>query len=250
MAEVLSMIPDETPAGELNAAEKESLAVGEELEQEQERRLAGKYKNADELEAAYIELQKKLGENQSDSVEQEPVTEEQPEVSILDKLWDEASSDSQVTPETIDAIAKSDPSKLAEMYLEYRSQQENAPVETLSDADVQDIKNIAGGEQQYNEMLGWAGENLSQQEIEMFDSVMGLGNAAAAKFAAEALNSRYLDAVGVEGNLVQGKPSFNSAKTFRSQAEVIEAMSDPRYDNDPAYRSDVMRRLERSNVSF
>lgn len=250
MAEVMSMIPDETPAGELNAEEKESLAVGEELEQEQERRLAGKYKNADELEAAYIELQKKLGENQSDSVEQEPVTEEQPEVSILDKLWDEASSDSEVTPETIDAIAKADPSKLAEMYLEYRSQQENTPVETLSDTDVQDIKNIAGGEQQYNEMLNWAGENLSQQEIEMFDSVMGLGNAAAAKFAAEALNSRYLDAVGVEGNLVQGKPSFNSSKTFRSQAEVIEAMSDPRYDNDPAYRSDVMRRLERSNVAF
>lgn len=249
MAEVMSMIPDETTAGELNADEQESLQVGEELEQEQGRRLAGKYKNADELEAAYIELQKKLGEKQDEPVEEEQVVEEQDDTSILDRLWEEARSDSEVSPETIDAIAKADPSKLAEMYLEYRSQQETT-TPLMSDADVKDVKAIAGGEAQYNEMIGWAGQNLSQQEIEMFDSVMALGNAAAAKFAAEALNARYQDAVGVEGNLVRGKAATDSRNTFRSQSEVIEAMSDPRYDKDPAYRSDVMRRLEKSDVPF
>ena len=37
---------------------------------------------------------------------------------------------------------------------------------------------------------------------------------------------------------------------FRSQAEVVAAMNDPRYDNDPAYRQDVYDKLERSNVQF
>jgi len=37
---------------------------------------------------------------------------------------------------------------------------------------------------------------------------------------------------------------------FRSQAEVVAAMSDPRYDRDPAYRQDLYDKLERSNVAF
>jgi len=54
---------------------------------------------------------------------------------------------------------------------------------------------------------------------------------------------------GVEGNLVQGKPP-STGSGFRSQAELVQAMSDPRYDSDPAYRQDVARKLERSNISF
>ena len=46
----------------LNAEEKDSLIVGEKMEAEQEQLLAGKYKNAEDLEKAYVELQKKLGE--------------------------------------------------------------------------------------------------------------------------------------------------------------------------------------------
>ena len=98
-------------------------------------------------------------------------------------------------------------------------------------------------------MLSWAGENLTEQEISMYDSVMDKGDPAAAFFAVQALSYRYQDANGVEGSLVQGK-SPGPGGTFRSQAEVVQAMSDPRYDNDPAYRQDVMRKLERSNVSF
>ena len=71
----MSMIPDESPAGELNADEQDSLQVGEEMEQQQEQRLAGKYKNAEELEAAYLELQKKLGEQPTEETSEEPEEE-------------------------------------------------------------------------------------------------------------------------------------------------------------------------------
>ena len=244
MAEVMSMIPDEAPAGELNADEQESLQVGEQMEQEQEQRLAGKYKNAEELEAAYLELQKKLGEQPKEQTE-EPEPEDTG--SILDRLWEE--SQSELTPETVKAISEADPSKLAEMYLEYRSKQESSQPSAMSDQDVTNLKGLVGGENNYNTMLGWASQNLSEQDIEMYDAVMELGNTAAARFAIEALAYRYQESNGVEPDLVQGKsPGVGGA--FRSQAEVVQAMSDPRYDNDPAYRRDVMQKLERSNIQF
>lgn len=245
MAEVMSMIPDETPAGELNADEQESLQVGEQMEQEQEQRLAGKYKNAEELEAAYLELQKKLGEQPEEQTEE---SEPEDTGSILDRLWEE--SQTELTPETVKAISEADPSKLAEMYLEYRSQQESSQqTSTMTDQDVNGLKGLVGGEKNYNDMLGWASQNLSDQDIEMYDAVMELGNPAAARFAIEALAYRYQESNGVEPDLVQGK-SPGTGGAFRSQAEVVQAMSDPRYDNDPAYRRDVMQKLERSNIQF
>jgi len=245
MAEVMSMIPDETPAGELNADEQESLQVGEQMEQEQDQRLAGKYKNAEELEAAYLELQKKLGEQPEEQTEE---SEPEDTGSILDRLWEE--SQTELTPETVKAISEADPNKLAEMYLEYRSQQESSQQSsTMTDQDVNGLKGLVGGEKNYNEMLGWASQNLSEQDIEMYDAVMELGNPAAARFAIEALAYRYQESNGVEPDLVQGKsPGVGAA--FRSQSEVVQAMSDPRYDNDPAYRRDVMKKLERSNIQF
>ena len=54
----------------LTEEEQDSLAVGEELMEQQENLLAGKYKNAQDLESAYIELQKKLGEGSSEEAEE------------------------------------------------------------------------------------------------------------------------------------------------------------------------------------
>jgi len=248
MAEVMSMIPDESPAGELNADEQDSLQVGEEMEQQQEQRLAGKYKNAEELEAAYLELQKKLGEQSTEENSEEP-EEESSNESLLDQLWEQAQSE-KYDDETLQQIAKADPNELAQMYLNYRGQVEaNNNQPQMTEEYANSLKSAVGGEEQYNEMLGWAGQNLTNEEIEAYDSIMDKGDPAAAYWAVQALSYRYRDANGVEGDLVQGK-SPGAGGTFRSQAEVVQAMSDPRYDSDPAYRQDVMRKLERSNVSF
>ena len=241
------MIPDESPAGELNADEQESLQVGEEMEQQQEQRLAGKYKNAEELEAAYLELQKKLGEQPEEETTEE-TEEESSTASLLDQLWEQSKSE-KYDDETLQQIAKTDPNELAQMYLEYRNKAESSDQPQMTKEYADGLKNAVGGEKQYNEMLGWAGQNLSSEEIESYDAIMDRGDPAAAYWAVQALSYRYRDANGVEGDLVQGKaPGAGGA--FRSQAEVIQAMTDPRYDNDPAYRQDVMRKLERSNVSF
>ena len=242
------MIPDESPAGELNADEQESLQLGEEMEAQQDQRLAGKYKNAEELEAAYLELQKKLGDQSSKEEPEETTEEESPDGSLLDQLWEQAQADNY-NEETLQQLAKADPNELAKMYLDYRSKAEQGTGPQMTEADATNLRNAVGGDEKYNEMIGWASDNLTAQEIELYDSVMERGDPASAYFAVQALAYRYQDANGVEGNLVQGKSPATSGG-FRSQAELVQAMSDPRYDSDPAYRQDVTRKLERSNIAF
>jgi len=242
------MIPDESPAGELNADEQESLQLGEEMEAQSNQRLAGKYKNAEELEAAYLELQKKLGDQSSKEEPEETPEEESSDSSLLDQLWEQAQADNY-NEETLQQLAKADPNELAKMYLDYRSKAEQGTGPQMTEADATNLRNAVGGDEKYNEMIGWASDNLTAQEIELYDSVMERGDPASAYFAVQALAYRYQDANGVEGNLVQGKSPATSGG-FRSQAELVQAMSDPRYDSDPAYRQDVTRKLERSNIAF
>ena len=99
-------------------------------------------------------------------------------------------------------------------------------------------------------MLKWASTNFDEAEIDRYDKVMESGNPDAAYFAVQALAAKYNDGVGVDGQLLTGKPAKAQGDEFRSQAEVVRAMSDPRYDRDPAYRQDVYDKLERSNLQF
>ena len=84
----------------------------------------------------------------------------------------------------------------------------------------------------------------------MFDAVMEQGNPLAAFFAVQSLAYRYNDATGVDGKMTAGTAPKASGDVFRSQQEVVAAMSDKRYDNDPAYRQDLIAKLERSDVKF
>ena len=140
------------------------------------------------------------------------------------------------------------------MHLSYRQNVENnyIPQRELSKADIKELQEVAGGPQEYTNMLNWAKTNLEENEIEMFDQVMGRGDPLSCFFAVQALQYRYEDEEGTSGEtMLTGTAPKESKNIFRSQAEVVAAMSDKRYDNDPAYRQDVMKKLERSpNVEF
>ena len=82
-----------------------------------------------------------------------------------------------------------------------------------------------------------------------YDAALEGGDLNTINFALQALYYRYTDAVGSEGEMIQGKAS-TAVDGFRSQQEVVRAMADPRYENDPAYRKDVYDKLERSNIQF
>ena len=109
---------------------------------------------------------------------------------------------------------------------------------------------MVGGEKAYKSMITWAGQNLSQEEISMYDSVMGKGDPNAIFFAVQALNAKYSDATGSEGQMLSGKSSREENAGYQSQAQLVEAMSDPRYDRDPAYRRSVLDKLANSDIEF
>ena len=66
----------------------------------------------------------------------------------------------------------------------------------------------------------------------------------------DALKSAYESANGYEGRMLTGKAAETKGDVFKSQAQLVAAMSDPRYDNDPAYRADVVEKLNRSDLDF
>ena len=246
---------DPTPVDqpEFNEAEQEALAIGEAAAQEQQQLLAGKFKDAESLEKAYIELQSKLGsKDTSEEVEEESTDEGEDETpsSVLDALWEDAQN-GELSESTKQQLSKMNPAEVAAEYLKYRQQIEDTQsTEDISDDQVAELRGIAGGDDGYQEMIAWASENLSPQEIQRYDNVIAGGNYDAISFAVEALKSKYTEAMGVEGQLFKGKPAASNKDVFRSQAEVVQAMSDPRYDRDPAYRNDVFEKLERSNLQY
>ena len=278
--------PTETVSDNLTADEQDSLAVGEKMIEQQEQLLAGKYKDAQELEKAYIELQGKLGnkdnteeaeeksedtESESDnnyledgSVNYDTVTETYGEA-VTEKLkaagvdpWAISSqfheSGGKVTDEMVGTLTNAGFSEAAvRSYFAGRASESgynSGSAEDISDAQISEIKQSVGGDQAYSNVVNWAKTNLDQSQTDAFDEVVNSGSIQAIKLAAAGLKAQYDQANGVEGRMVTGKSAPQTKDVFRSQAELVQAMNDRRYDRDPAYRQDVIEKLERSDVDF
>ena len=266
MAETLSY--DNTPDTEvLTAEEQNSLEVGEQLVAEQEQLLAVKYKSAEELENAYLSLQKKLGQTEEEEVDyessdegyeeeegsDEEVSEYAPAVNLINEASEEYyANDGQLSEETIAKFSEMSSQDLVNAYLEIQANNPQAQTQAveMSDAQVNSIQNAAGGEANYNRVIEWAASNLPNNQIDAFDSVVDSGNPAAIGIAFQGLQRQYDESNGYEGRMLQGKPASSRGEVFRSQAELVSAMSDPRYDTDPAYRADVVDKLNSSDLNF
>ena len=250
----------------LTEEEQNSLEVGEKLVAEQEGLLAGKYKDAKDLEAAYLSLQKKLGqeeevdyESSDEGYEEEEgsdaeVSENAPAISLINEASDEYyANDGALSEETISRFSEMSSQDLVNAYMEmYENGQVGQASQSveMSEAQVNSVMNAAGGEANYNEIVEWAASNLSDRQIDAFDSVVDSGNPAAIGLAFQGLQSAYQEANGYEGRMLQGRAPSSSGEVYRSQAELVAAMGDPRYDTDPAYRADVIQKLEQSDLNF
>ena len=261
-----------TTEDNLTEAEQESLAVGTEMESQQEQLLAGKYKNAEDLEKAYVELQKKLGgegtedsestgdsdisdDGEETSEEKEEAKEDSPALALVNEAaaeyWD---NDKSLSEDTMAKLGEMSGQDLLAAYLQ--AQQANpvdqAPeVSDLTTTDISDIRSVAGGDKEYATMVQWAADNMDKSAVESFDSLLASGNVGAIKLAVSGIKAQYDNVNGYEGTMLSGKPPTTSKDVFRSQAEVVAAMQDTRYDRDPAYRQDLIEKLDRSsNVKF
>lgn len=262
MAELLTYDPSNDPQAIQIAEERdaETLAIGQAMEDSQNQLLAGKYKSAQDLEQAYIELQKKLGSQDTQTEEQaqdEPAQEDATDsetdegVEFIGTLDSEFSESGELSPETLEKLSSMESKDLVDAYFRYQSQLEpQQPVgREMTDQEVSQIYDSVGGQQQYQQMTQWAADNLDADTVQAFDNVIDTGNVAAINLALRGLQSQYNDSVGYENNMLQGKPA-QSVNGYRSQAEVVRDMNDPRYDRDPAYRQEVMDKLANSNINF
>tara|TARA_B000000557_G_C20809407_1_gene459283 strand:- start:444 stop:1265 length:822 start_codon:yes stop_codon:yes gene_type:complete len=273
MAETLTFdnTTEQTSVDSLTAEEQDSLKLGTEIQEQQEQLLAGKYKDAQELEKAYVELQKKFGEKDTqdsegagdtespDAKTETEETEEAAETTAELALLKDASTEyyennGQLSAETIEKFQSMSSTDLVNTYL---NAIKGTSIETGSEAtvdlsqnEINVVQNAAGGEKAYGQLVDWASENLSEADINSFDALVSSGNVGAIKLAVSGLRARYEDANGYEGRMLQGKAPKSSGDVFRSQAELVSAMSDPRYDKDPAYRQDVVEKLDRSDLKF
>ena len=207
----LTYNPNDPDQPEFSEQELADIQLGEKIQQAESDQLDAKYKAAKEVEEQQIDLTSD-GQVQSDA---EDTSEEEPET-------EEAEEEEVVDEEDYG----------------------------FTDEDIVSLQNIAGGSEQYNQMIEWAAENVPPHEVEMFNQVMDMESPEAAFFAIHALRYAYQNAVGYEGRMLQGKAAVDNPEVFRSQAELVAAMDDPRYEKDPAYRLDVEAKLSRSNLVF
>lgn len=263
MTETLNYDPVDPNAPEFSEDEQDSLEVAEKLGQEESELYAGKYENAEQLEEAYLELQKKLGSDDDDEVEDTTLDEDEVEydeevVAGIETIQDASKqyydNNGQIDPETMERFAQMDGRDLVEAFMAI---QENAPDSVgqqypdLSDAEMNTVYNSVGGEAQYDQLTSWAADNMDDKALDAFNTIVDQGNPTAIQIAVAGMKAEYDNVEGYEGRMLTGKAAQNSRDGFRSQAELVQAMKDPRYANDPAYQQDIYDKLQRSdNVTF
>ena len=279
MAETIRYDTSDDPvvANEIAQKEAESLKVGEELMAKQDKMLAGKYKSVEDLEAAYTELQKKLGDQPAETeAEVEQETEYQMYSDDGSVNYDTASElygdqlgglfkENNIDPFAMNKyFAENNGTLSDEMYNELNTAGlskeivdqylEGARTKTgigaqgpvLTAAEISEVKGLAGGEEGYQSLMDWAGQNLTKEDAKNYDAVLATANKTAIQFAVKALMGQYEDSQGRDSKIVTGKES--STENYRSMAEVVRDMNKPEYQTDEAFRDDVLRKLSASNL--
>lgn len=234
---------------------EEMVQKAEGLEQVNEERpewLPEKFKSPQDMADAYANLERQFHDQQQEGDEQEAPevedmgTEEVQEYltengidfnAMSDDFWENGG----LTDEQYDTLAQAGiPSELVDQFIDGQM--------AIVDATRAQAYATVGGEEQYGEMMSWASANLSESEQDAFNQAVDGGDVGQAMFAIEGLAARYRSETGTEPTLVQGEVSDVSVGSFQSLAEITTAMSDPRYEKDPAYRDQVARKLQRSSV--
>ena len=231
---------------------------------------AGKFKSVEDLANSYKELEGKLGSIEQTQETEEVETSEETEQQEFDaqdyygeglaSVLEEVGIDPQEISQRFvdnDSISDDDYSKLedagfskqvVDTYLDGLRGVGAANTDEIPADIIKGIKDSVGGDETYGQMQSWAEQNLSDEEGVAFNNLMDTGDAATIQLAVEGLYSRYSKSMGVEPNLYTGRPAASGPTPYRSTAEVVAAMSDPRYGKDVTYTEDVQRRLGGSDV--
>ena len=222
--------------------------------------LPEKFKNAEDMAKAYGELENKLGQSQdNNNKDSEPNKEEtkkeDSDLSIdkaekavenaglsMETLQNEYNESGELNEKSYNALEKAGiPKDYVDAFIKGQ--------EAIAQQTSNTLKQEVGGADAYNNMMSWASDNLSEAEVNAYNSTVNGKDIEATKLAIAGLNARFKNAEGVEPNLQTGnRPSTSNAPGYRSWAEVTAAMSDAKYTTDDAYRADVQAKLKNSQL--
>ena len=207
--------------------------------------LPEKFSNAEELAKSYSELEKKVSQEKTEegtpeTTENAKQVAEQATGLNLNSYYDEYSEKGELSEKTYEDLAKSGlPKDLVDSYI--KGQQ------AIADQTTQTAYNSVGGKESYQKMMEWATNTLPEAEINTFNKTMDGGDANQVHLAIQGMNARYKETNFSEPNLLKGEAA-PATEVFRSTAEIVRAMQDPRYKEDTAYQKDVAAKLDRSDV--
>jgi len=256
----------------------EEFAKEQEQLQEEEA-ILGKFKSPQDLAKAYAELQRKMGQQSSVKASPEPeaVTEAtetsgysadqasevygkeavgalaEQGVNLAELMWN-ADQGADIS-EHYDTLAETFkvPRQVVENYVSKAQSAPSTGEAGLSDADATELLQSVGGQDNFDQLSGWAKTNLPEQELASYNAVVDSGNKEAISWALKAMQARQAapDAV-VEPQLYGGGAPTDTVVRFESQQQVLDAMNKRNdrgqrlYDVDEAYRNKVAMILHSS----
>jgi hypothetical protein len=202
--------------------------------------LPEKFGNAEELAKAYSELEKKFS---SGDKQEETQTREEPNQSTntLEPYYKEFADAGTLSEKSYTDLAKMGLDKqLVDGYI--------AGQKAIAESEIQQVHSIVGGAEKYSQLLDWSTKNLNEAEATAFNDMLDTGSIEQIKLAVSAIANR----AGISGQekprMLEGDTTASTADVFGSIAQVTQAMNDPRYDKDPAYRKEVEMKIARSSV--
>lgn len=246
--------------------------------------LAGKFKTQADLENAYKELEKKLGQSKPQQPDQQQQQEQtdtgeesedktkegenegdpDPLVEIYGetvgnalkeagvdaaKVQSEFDETGTLSDESFEQFAKAGyPKEMVEAYMR-GLQQSNDQTVAITETQIGQIKQVAGGDEGYEKMTEWMGANLSDEDLNKFNETINTGDFNAVLSAVSEMNNRFKTEMGTEGKLLGGKtPAADGG--YANEAEYLEAVAKPEYKTSQAYRDQVRAKLAKSPNVF
>jgi len=245
--------------GPISPDEENTQPITDSMQPTEKPLLLGKFKSSEDLAKAYSELEKKLGAKTEEEPEEDEEEETQDgedaseDVEIagikLSSLSQEYEENGSLSEDSYDALQKAGiPRPLVDAYIEghkARLSQTTAYTEGV----VGELKALAGGDDEYAAVTKWAGESMSEEEIDAFNMAISSGNKHLATMAVRGLVESYNREYGSTPTLVGGSDGiFDSVEKFNSVDEMVKAMSDPRYATDAYFRKQVEAKVVRSRL--
>lgn len=255
MADTVNTYQEPSPESQEHVDAMVAKAEASQQDPERPEWLPEKFKSPEDMAQAYASLESKLGSNQdsdTSSKEETDALEEQAnqnasEVSeLLDSkgldfsvFQDEFRENGELSKDAYDALEEAGLSKtLVETWIQGQ--------EAIADKLTGEIYDLIGGEDSYVDMMKWATENLPPNEIDAYNATMDNMEPSQVRLAVQGLAARYRSEA--EPSLIQGQAANVSGGKFNSNAELTQAMRDPRYETDSAYRQEVANKLARSSL--